>query len=73
MNINHPILKLYNEIFFADPDFKGTVDDLPMSLQEMITDWEHGYKTLGGNLNMCSRQIASLLFVVWEATQAGSL
>ena len=73
MNIHQHILKLYNEVFFADPDFKGTVDDLPMSLQEMITDWEHGYKTLGGNLNMCSRQIASLLFITWEQTHEGEI
>ena len=56
-----------------DPDFKGTVDDLPLSLQEMIVDWEHGYKTLGGNLNMCSRQIASLLFLTWEQTHADEI
>ena len=31
MNIHHHILKLYNEVFFMDPDFKGTGNDLPMS------------------------------------------
>ena len=68
MNMQNNILKLYNEVFFMDPEFRGTFDDLPLSLQEMVVDWEHGYKTLGGNLDMCSRQIAALLFLTWEQT-----
>lgn len=73
MNMRTNILKLYNEIFFADPDYRGTFDDLPLSLQEMVVDWEHGYKTLGGHHNVCSRQISSLLFLTWEQTHADEI
>ena len=67
------ILKIYNETFFADPDTPGTFDDLPLSLQEMTVDWEHGYQTLGGDSKRCSRQIASLLFLTWENTHADEI
>ena len=67
------ILKIYNEAFFADPDEPGNFEELPISLQEMTVDWEHGYQTLGGNPNMCSRQIASLLFITWEQTHENEI
>ena len=62
------ILKLYNDVFFTDK--QGTFDSLPITLQEMVSDWEDGYRRLGGNPNMSSsRQIASLLFLFWEKEQ----
>ena len=73
MTMRDNILKLYNEVFFADPDYRGTFEALPMSLQEMVVDWEHGYKTLGGYPDMCSRQISTLLFMTWEQTHADEI
>ena len=59
------ILQLYNEICFTDE--VDTYEGLPLDLQEMVSDWEHGYKFLGGHPGFASsRQIASLLFIIWE-------
>ena len=59
------ILQLYNGIVFTDK--KETYELLPRSLQQMVEDWEDGYRRLGGRPSLaCSRQIASLLFLFWE-------
>jgi hypothetical protein len=62
------ILQLYNGIVFTDK--KETYELLPRSLQQMVEDWEDGYRRLGGRPSLaCSRQIASLLFLFWEREQ----
>jgi hypothetical protein len=62
------ILQLYNEVFFTDK--QETYEQLPLTLQEMVSDWEDGYRKLGGRPSLaCSRQIASLLFLFWEREQ----
>ena len=58
------ILQLYNEIYHRDA--VKEYEDLPLSLRTLVRHWQHGYRILGGGTHGYSRQIASLLFIIWE-------
>jgi hypothetical protein len=58
------ILNIWNAVYYNEP--MQSFYHLPMSLQVQIKDWEYSYSVLNGNPAVCSRQIAALLFQMWE-------
>ena len=58
------IIKIWNTVYFNEP--VQSFYHLPTSLQVLIKDWEFSYSTLNGNPKDCSRQIAALVFQMWE-------
>jgi hypothetical protein len=61
------ILNLWNAVYFNEP--VQTFYQLPQSLQVHVKDWEYSYSVLNGNPAFCSRQIAALLFQIWEVRE----
>ena len=58
------ILELFNRIYYNEPVMN--FEYLPLSLQNMVKDWENSYRILQGAPEYCSRQVAALLFQTWE-------
>tara|TARA_R100000951_G_scaffold114952_1_gene121479 strand:+ start:1283 stop:1498 length:216 start_codon:yes stop_codon:yes gene_type:complete len=58
------ISTIWNAAYYNEP--VQSFYHLPTSLQVLVKDWEFSYSALNGDTKECSRQIAALLFQMWE-------